>query len=125
MHKKNPVLFQAELEQMELPARQVKRILDSEDSEDLLTWNIFATLKQSRPLSRWLVPWLQTCFTDPPKVLNNAQIHLWPGRQHRPTYPPPPEWQTWLRERYRRSSIPLLRAWAEKEVGWKGQLKST
>lgn len=119
MHK-NPVLFQTKLEQMELPAKQMNRILDSEDSEDLLTWNTFATLKRSQSLSRWLVPWLQTCFTDPPQVLNNAQIHLWPGRQRRPTYPTPPEWETWLRERYRRSPIPLLRAWADKRGRMEG-----
>ena len=121
MYKKNPVLFQTELEEMKLPTTQMKRILDSEDSEDLLTWNIFATLKRSRPLSRWLVPWLQTCFTDPPQVLNNAQIHLWPGRQRPPTYPPPPEREKWLREQYRQTSTPLFRDWADKKGRMEGR----
>ena len=121
MHKENQVLFQTELEQMDLPGRQMKRILDSKDSEDLLTWNIFATLKRSQPLSRWLVPWLQTCFTAPPQVLNNTQIHLWPGRQRRPTYPTSPEWERWLRERYRQSPIPLLRVWADKKGRMEGK----
>jgi len=120
MPKKNSVLFQTELEQMKLSATQMNRILNSEDSEDLLTWNIFATLKQSQPLSRWLVPWLQTCFTDPPRVLNNAQIHLWPGRQRKPTYPSPPERDAWLREHYRQSSATLLQTWAEKQGRMEG-----
>ena len=121
MMYKNLVLFQTEIEQMELPTTQMKRILDSEESEDLLTWNIFATLKRSQPLSRWLALWLQTCFTDPPQVLKNAQIHLWPGRRRPPTYPPPPEWEKWLREQYRQSPIPLFRDWAAKKGRMEGK----
>jgi hypothetical protein len=87
--KPNHVLWLDELEAKGLPATQLERIKFHPDSEDLLTWNLFATLKRCQ--SDWLTPWLRICFAEMlslPK-LDDAQVHLWPGRQRPPTYPPP------------------------------------
>lgn len=111
--KPNHVLWPDELKAKGLPATQLERIKFHPDSEDMLTWNLFATLKRCQ--SDWLRLWLRTCFAVTLSLprFDDAKIHLWPG------YSPPPEWGTWLRERYRQSPIPMFRAWASK----KGQME--
>ena len=60
----NPVLFEDELRNI-LPSGQketnlqLKRILNSPNSEDFLTWSIFRPLMDVKPLSKWLVPFFQ------------------------------------------------------------------
>lgn len=118
--KPNHVLWLDELGAEGLPASQLERIKFNPNSEDLLTWNVFMTLKHCQ--SNWLTLWLQTCFAEASSLANldDARIYLWPGRQRRPTYPPPPERETWLRERYRQSAILLFQAWANKKGRMEG-----
>jgi hypothetical protein len=116
----NCVLWPEELGAKGLPKKQLERIKFHSNSEDLLTWNVFMTLKHCQV--NWLTLWLQTCFPETlPSLLNldGLSIHLWPGRQRRPTYPSPPEMGEWLRKRYRQSPISMFRTWANK----KGQME--
>lgn len=117
----NYVLWLDELTAEELPTRQFERIKFHPDSEDVLTWNLFATLKRCQ--SDCLTLWLRTCFAEASSLpkFDEAQIHLWPGRQRPPTYPPPPEREKWLREQHHQSPIPLFRDWADKKGRMEGR----
>lgn len=109
----NPVLFEDELRNI-LPFSQkdtnlqLKRILNSPDSEDFLTWSIFRPLRDVRPLSKWLVPFFQKglkrweVFEE--KDLDEAVLKFWYGRKSREFYPPK-EHQEWLKRKLEDSRI--------------------
>jgi len=113
----NPVLFEDHLRNI-LPFNQketnvqLKRILNSSDSEDFLTWSVFRPLKDIRPLSKWLLPFLQRGLneldacekTDP----DEAEIKFWYGRKSKEFYPPE-EHQEWLKNRLQDSKVLKLR----------------
>ena len=121
---RNPVLFQEELDKLGLPEKQYERIIGNAESEDLLTWNVFATLKRSKPTSRWLTPFLQRSLTNltdsivqeflRPEQLDNAVIELWLGKRRAPTYPPPQERESWLREYLGNRGGGLFQRWSTK-----------
>lgn len=121
---RNPVLFQEELKNRLPSGEQLRRIIEEPQSEDLLTWNVFATLKRSKPTSRWLEPLLQKSFAN----LNDSEIHsyfqathldrakisFWCGKRYAPTYPPPQEREIWLREYLGNRGGGLFQRWSTK-----------
>lgn len=121
---RNPVLFQEELKNRLPSGEQLRRIIEEPQSEDLLTWNVFATLKRSKPTSRWLTPFLQRSLTNltdsivqdflRPEQLDNAVIELWLGKRRAPTYPPPQERESWLREYLGNRGGGLFQRWSTK-----------
>lgn len=121
---RNPVLFQEELKNRLPSGEQLRRIVEEPQSEDLLTWNVFATLKRSKPTSRWLTPFLQRSLTNltdsivqdflRPEQLDNAVIELWLGKRRAPTYPPPQERESWLREYLGNRGGGLFQRWSTK-----------
>jgi hypothetical protein len=109
----NPVLFEDELGNI-LPFsqkeanNQLKRILNSPNSEDFLTWSVFRPLMDVKPLSRWLLPFFQKSFRDrgdfEEKDLNEAVLKFWYGRKSKEFYPPK-EHDEWLRKRLKHSEV--------------------
>ena len=127
---RNPVLFQEKLAKLRLPKRQYQRIVSNPKSEDLLTWNVFATLKRSEPLSRWLRPFLKGCLPSSPqsgideicsdKNLDTAEMYFWRGRRNKIAYRPPSSRDQWLRKRYEESLAGLLQEWGAKRGRMEG-----
>jgi hypothetical protein len=115
----NPLLFEGELRRI-LPFTQkplnlqLRRILNSPDSEDLLTWNTFRPLADVRPLSRWLLPIFQKGLGSTfvgfsrgileEKDLDEATLKFWCGRTTR-EYFPPKEHHQWLKGRLESSKV--------------------
>jgi hypothetical protein len=109
----NPVLFEDELRDI-LPFSQketnlqLKRILNSVDSEDFLTWSIFRPLMDIKPLSKWLFPFFRKglkgwgVFEE--KDLDEAVLKFWYGRRSKEYYPPK-EHDEWLRKRLKHSEM--------------------
>lgn len=126
----NPVLFQKELRERLPKGEQLRRIIEEDKSEDLLTWNVFATLTRSKPLSRWLRPFLKGGFPSSPQSgideicseenLDTAKIYLWRGRRNKPAYRPLPSRGHWLRKRYEESRAGLLQEWGAKRGRMEG-----
>jgi len=126
----NPVLFQKELEERLQKGEQLERILKEPKSEDLLTWNVFATLKRSQPPSRWLRPFLKGCFLSSPQSgineicdeenLNTAKICFWRKKGGKLAYRPPPSRDQWLRRSYEESPAGLLQKWNAKKGRMEG-----
>ena len=113
----NPVLFEDDLRKI-LPfsqketSLQLKRILNSPDSEDFLTWSTFRPLRGIRPLSKWLFPFFQKALKRWEvfeKVdLDKAELKFWYGRKSKEFYPPE-EHQEWLKNRLQDSKVLKLR----------------
>jgi hypothetical protein len=109
----NPVLFEDELRNI-LPFSQkdtnlqLKRILNSPDSEDFLTWSVFRPLMDVRPLSRWMVPFFRKGLKNwkvfEEKDLNEAVLKFWYGRRSKEYYPPK-EHDEWLKNRLEHSEV--------------------
>jgi hypothetical protein len=107
------VLFEDELRDI-LPFsqkeanRQLKRILNSPDSEDFLTWSAFRPLMDVRPLSKWLSPFFQKSFGSREVFeiadLDQAVLRFWHGRKTKESYPPK-EHDDWLRGRLENSGV--------------------
>ena len=121
---RNPVLFQKELEDRLPEGRQLSQIRKARRSEDLLTWNVFSTLRKSKPLSRWLEPFLHESFANlydseihayfQAKQLDGAKISFWRGKRYAPTYPPPDGREIWLREYVGKRGGGLFQKWSKK-----------
>jgi hypothetical protein len=109
----NPVIFENELRNI-LPFGQkeanlqLKRILNSPESEDFLTWSIFRPLKDIKPLSKWLVPFFQRGLKEweifEEADLDKAELNFWYGRKSKEFYPPE-EHQEWLKKRLEGSKV--------------------
>lgn len=109
----NPVLFEDELRNI-LPFSQkntnlqLKRILNSSDSEDFLTWSVFRPLMDVRPLSKWMVPFFQKGLKRwevfEKRDLDEAVLKFWHGRKSKEYYPPR-EHDEWLKSKLERSAI--------------------
>jgi len=123
----NPILFREELADVVTSDEQLKRILKSEDSEDLLTWNLFALLAKSKDQDchRWLLDLLSCAFPENDRdwvsflgfnVSNQVQLYFWRGRRNREFYPPK-ERNEWQRNEMLASNIKLFRDRASKG-GW-------
>ena len=115
----NPVLFEDDLRRLlgsdsEDGGLQLKRILASPDSEDLLTWNAFRPLMTVDPKSKWLTPIFEKAFGgDFPERfpdafrgedLDAAELKFWHGRRTK-EYFPPKEHDDWLRARLAESRV--------------------
>lgn len=113
----NPVLFEDELKNI-LPFSQketnlqLKRILNSRDSEDFLTWSVFRPLKDVRPLSKWLLPFFEKGLSKlgafEKNDVDEAELNFWYGRESKEFYPPQ-EHQEWLKNRLEDSKVLKLR----------------
>jgi hypothetical protein len=119
----NQVLFEDEIRTV-VPFNQketnlqLKRILNSPDSEDLLTWNVFRPLSDVRPSSRWLLLLFRKSLGDnfgvfspgilEEKDLDGAELKFWHGRKTREYYPPR-EHNEWLKNKLERSEVPKYR----------------
>jgi len=121
---RNPVLFQKELEDRLPEGKQLWQILKERRSEDLLTWNVFSTLRKSKPYSRWLLPLLKRSFANfddlqiQPHLLgehlDKATIKLWVGKRYEPTFPPPQEREDWHRKYLEKKQGGVFREWSKK-----------
>ena len=106
----NPILLKQDLLNLLGPEEsadtQLKRILESPDSEDLLTWNIFWPLaKLGDPLA-WAPGLLRTALgrDAPAELVEGLKVRLWHGRKGKEYYPPK-EHDGWLRKRMLESNI--------------------
>lgn len=107
--KKNFILFEDDLKEelRDENDKQLNRILYSENSEDLITWNTFSVLGSERITDKWewILELLQMSLGKnfyknkfDKDDLNKAEIFLWKGRRKREFYPPP-EHDKWLKEK--------------------------
>lgn len=120
----NPVLFQKELEERLPHGEQRRRIQKEVESEDLISWNLFATLRRSEPTSRWLIPFLQRSFANfddlqiQPHLLgehlDKATIKLWVGKRYAPTFPPSQERENWHRKYLGEKQGGIFQEWSKK-----------
>jgi hypothetical protein len=105
----NRILFEDQLRAKLPDDKQLQRILESTDSEDLLTWNVFWPLTKVVPPERWTLPLLKSALGREVSadLVKGLELKLWHGRRGKEYYPPR-DHDDWLRQRLLKSGIDYL-----------------